>query len=248
MTPPRRVAVFIDYQNCYGWARRAFCSDADPPSAGHMDPMKLAQLLASKAAGKAYLVYVGVYCGLPDASKDPRTNAARKKQMTRWEALGAKVIARPLRYPPGWRVGAADRPIEKGIDVKLSIDAVMMALRGQYDVAVIASCDTDLSPTVEAIVQLSQEPVLEERLLASSTTESGETVENVVVERVTEKARQVEVAVIAWVGHGSRLSVAGVKLKECWVGDKDFRAIRDETVYDVEASPPPAAAARPRRR
>ena len=63
---------------------------------------------------------------------DPRTYAAHIKQCARWEADGASVIWRPLRYPPR-RTGLP--PQEEGIDVALCIDFVAMAIDGLYAVA-----------------------------------------------------------------------------------------------------------------
>ena len=49
-----RVAVFVDYQNMYHGARRAFGDPvADPPSFGHFDPAALA-LHQAAAPGRAW--------------------------------------------------------------------------------------------------------------------------------------------------------------------------------------------------
>ncbi len=65
--PERRVAVFIDYQNCLGQARIAFCEPTDPATAGQLLPRALAHFLASKEKGSYRLVYCGVYCGIAAA-------------------------------------------------------------------------------------------------------------------------------------------------------------------------------------
>jgi hypothetical protein len=98
----RRVAVFIDYQNCYGCARAAFHTNTDPGWCGHFSPRRLANLLASKGTSPYELTFVGVYAGLPDSTKDPRTYGARRKQMAGWEKEIVTVRARPLRYPHDW--------------------------------------------------------------------------------------------------------------------------------------------------
>ena len=46
------------------------------------------------------------------------------------------------------------RTREKGIDVVLAVDFVMMAQRGEYDVGIIFSDDTDLDPALEAVGDL----------------------------------------------------------------------------------------------
>jgi hypothetical protein len=45
-------------------------------------------------------------------------------------------------------------PREKGVDVKLAIDLVMKAIEDVYDVAIIASCDSDLNPAIDALLEL----------------------------------------------------------------------------------------------
>jgi NYN domain len=53
---------------------------------------------------------------------------------------------------------AADYPLskpeEKGVDVQLAVDFIAMAIRGEYDVGVLMSEDTDLKPPLEAVVAL----------------------------------------------------------------------------------------------
>lgn len=53
------------------------------------------------------------------------------------------MVARDLRYPAGWPAQPAQ---EKGIDVALAVDVVMMAARREFDVGVLFSSDTDLVP------------------------------------------------------------------------------------------------------
>jgi len=63
------------------------------------------------------------------------------------------VTARPLRYP--WD-DLASKPEEKGIDVQIALDFVMMAVRGEYGVGVLMSGDTDLLPALEEVIRLGQ--------------------------------------------------------------------------------------------
>jgi uncharacterized LabA/DUF88 family protein len=200
-TDRERVAVFIDYQNCYGAAREAFHDPGnDPSQLGNVHPRALAELLAAKGGRQRDLVHAAVYTGLPDPTLDTKTHRARSRQIVAWQAKGVHVVSRPLRYLPRWM---NERPREKGIDVKLGIDAVMMALRGGYDVAVVASCDTDLAPVVEALLEL----------------------------EATRGAPAVEV--IAWKGRENRIGVSGKTLTERWIGPKDYAAVKDSTDYNI---------------
>lgn len=91
-----------------------------------------------------------MYTGRPNPTKDPRTYGAQQRQVARWDKNGIVVKRRALRYPPDWPKSRAE---EKGIDVALAVDLVIMAVDGAFDVAVIASTDTDLIPAMEHVLQ-----------------------------------------------------------------------------------------------
>lgn len=134
------VVVFIDAQNLYNDARRAFCRRTDPAAYGQVDPMRLGRLLAAKhplgADEPRDLKDVRIYRGRPDSTKQPKTYGAHMRQCAAWEKAGAIVIPRPLRYPHTW---PDDPPEEKGIDVQIALDMVTMAINDELDVALLAS-------------------------------------------------------------------------------------------------------------
>jgi len=158
----RRVVVFLDYQNVYHCARESFPSRAARASQGQVDPLALGLLIAGRVS-QAELVGVRVYRGRPSQRRDPRSYAAYQRQTALWVGRGqglVTVIARDLRYPPVWPRRPAQ---EKGIDVALAVDLVLMAARDDYDVGVLFSTDTDLVPALEAVLALRPEatPVCE---------------------------------------------------------------------------------------
>ena len=148
--PAQRVVLFIDYQNIYKCARRIFFSESDHHTNGQINPLALGQSICDRPPPRStrVLSQVRIYTGRPNASKQPQTYAANRKQCSAWEALGAEVVFRPLRYPYGWPTVKAE---EKGIDVALAIDFIALALDGAYDVGVMASTDTDLKPALEFV-------------------------------------------------------------------------------------------------
>ena len=92
---------------------------------------------------------VRMYRGLPDSTKDPKGYGAASRQIAAWKKLPLiDVTTRPFRYPPDYPQSKAQ---EKGIDVQLALDFVMMAVRGEYDVGVLMSNDTDLRPALEQV-------------------------------------------------------------------------------------------------
>jgi hypothetical protein len=183
-------------------ARESFFDDeTDPSYLGNFWPWLLANQLAS-SSGKDYtLAHVGVYVGIPARNKSATGYSARRRQIARWEQTGAKVFARPLRYPKAW---PAEPPKEKGVDVKLAIDMVTMAVADQYDVAILASCDTDLAPAVEAV-------------LAVCKDRGRPTIE-----------------LVAWKGRSNKIGIGGQQLTYRMIDQVLFDAIRDGTDYTAD--------------
>src|SRR6266571_444128 len=125
---PARVVVFLDWQNVYNGAREMFCTQQAPH-----------------------------WRGQPDGKLDPRGYAASRRQHATWQRSPlVTLVTRPLRYPQGWptRSRVGERPQEKGIDVALAIDFVVMAVRKELDVGILMSTDTDMKPALEAVARL----------------------------------------------------------------------------------------------
>lgn len=148
---PQRVVLFIDYQNMYREARRAFFEKLDPSNQGQFDPIKLGQLLTQSGpeGSNRVLEEVRVYRGRPDPNKQPKTYSAHMNQCRTWKSSGAQVITRPLKYPLRW---PDEKEKEKGIDVLISLDYVTFAIDNRYDVGILMSVDTDLKPALEYLV------------------------------------------------------------------------------------------------
>jgi uncharacterized LabA/DUF88 family protein len=149
---PYRVAVFIDWQNVYRAARRAFGLQQMPTEHGTFSPYRLAQILAAgnERGSDGKLVRVEIHRGLPTSHRDPVGYAANRRQSQAWMAEAPEIMIpmlRPLRYP---RDGQ-EPPVEKGIDVRLALSAVEHALLDKCEVSIIFSHDTDLVPAIEMI-------------------------------------------------------------------------------------------------
>jgi uncharacterized LabA/DUF88 family protein len=200
-----RVVLFVDYQNAYRRARAAFRGPGGHPQAGQFDPLRLGKLIAERNPwAPRELTQVRVYRGRPDRTKDLRTHGANIRQSVAQELAGrdkVTVITRPLRYPADWPIHAAE---EKGIDVALAVDFVMMAVRHEYDVGVIMSTDTDLQPALEAVVSLGGNPRCE------------------VVAWTNPRA-----------GHSRRIGVRGSRVWCHWLNAQDYEAVADLTDYNV---------------
>ena len=110
------------------------------------------------------------------------------------------VISRDLRYPPDWPRRSAE---EKGIDVALAVDFLMMVARHGCDVGILFSSDTDLVPALEAVLELrpGDPPACEVAAWAAPG------------------------------GRPRSLSVRGASVRPHLLSEVDFRAVADPTDY-----------------
>jgi uncharacterized LabA/DUF88 family protein len=153
---PQSVIVFIDYSNMYLAAREVFFTGPppSPPLCGQFDPIAFANLVCGRRPlgtpnEPRNLNQVRVYVGRPDASRDSKTASAHMRQCTEWERRGVLVVHRPLRYPRSWLAESAK---QKGVDVALAVDFVVLAIDSKFDVGIVASADTDLRPAIEYVL------------------------------------------------------------------------------------------------
>jgi hypothetical protein len=149
---PTRVVVFVvfvDYQNFYKGARAAFCDGSTNHIDGQVHPLKLGGVLKGLRDSTRQLVSVRMYRGMPSNQHDPKGYSAALRQISLWRQNPViEVCTRPLNYRNPYE------PKEKGIDVLLAIDFVMMAMKNEYDVGILCSADTDLVPALEAVADL----------------------------------------------------------------------------------------------
>lgn len=152
-----RLAVFIDWQNCYHGARDAFAAPDSPPELGQVDPVALARNLVDGRPQPGKLVAVEVFRGRPDPNRQPAAAQAYSRQMAAWSRHFPllQVHCRPVSYrPTSW--DADRRPTawdghEKGVDTSMAIRVALGAERRNYDVAVVFTADADLQPAVDAV-------------------------------------------------------------------------------------------------
>ncbi len=202
-----RVVVFVDYQNVYRSARRVYHHhEADAHWCGQIDPYLLGCHLAADSPYARELKQVRIYRGMPSSTRDPKGFAAARRQLSVWRSNPVvEVIDRPLQYPRGWPKDhlPGERPREKGVDVALSIDFAVMAARGEYDVGIMFSGDTDLKPSLEFVADL------------------GST-----------RHVRAEVAAWSCDGqHNTRLSIPQRKIYCHWIDQPSYEGLRDNTSY-----------------
>jgi uncharacterized LabA/DUF88 family protein len=147
----KRTIAFVDGQNLYRNVLNTFCCTHP-----NYNVEKLANAVC--AARGWQLDQVNFYTGVPSVADNPRWNAFWTKKLA---AIGrspkTKVYSRPLVYRnktiqvPGFGPHTALSGEEKGIDVRLALDVLDAAHRGEFDVALIFSQDQDLSELADII-------------------------------------------------------------------------------------------------
>lgn len=135
------VVFYLDYENL----RLSFRSEFSVES-GHFSPSRLANLVISRRRRPSYLAEVRIYRTLSDPVRNSRRARDDVHRARRWLRTPKTVfVGRPLRYRDG------EKPREKGIDISLTIDAII----GVHDVAkstaILGSRDSDFEPLIETL-------------------------------------------------------------------------------------------------
>jgi uncharacterized LabA/DUF88 family protein len=146
----KRTIAFVDGQNLFHNARNVF---------GYTYPNYDVHKLASAVcAGQGWkLERVQFYTGVPSAADNAYWHGFWSNKLAIMGRRGAVVYSRPLVYRnktiqvPGFGNYTFPSGEEKGIDVRLALDALDAAHRNQFDVALIFSQDQDLSELASLI-------------------------------------------------------------------------------------------------
>lgn len=152
----KRVIAFIDGQNLFRAAKEAFGSRHPD-----FDPSLLAANVCDTQGWS--LEAVRFYTGVPPADRDPFWHVFWSRKLAQMGKQGVRVFSRPLRYQRReFRFGhggsfEAELPVEKGVDVRIAIDVIRLAIRASYEVALIFSQDQDLSEVADEVKLIGQE-------------------------------------------------------------------------------------------
>jgi uncharacterized LabA/DUF88 family protein len=146
----KRVVAYVDGQNLFHAAREAFGYTYP-----NYDVQGLAQSVCRLRAWSQQ--QVRFYTGVPDRTDDAFWSQFWAAKLLAMSRQGVRVYSRSLRYR-NKRITLPDGTEhtylageEKGIDVRIAIDVIRMAHRGEYDVALIFSQDQDLSEVATEI-------------------------------------------------------------------------------------------------
>lgn len=151
----KRAVSFFDGQNLFRRAKAAF-GYYHP----NYDPRKLSDAVCEVRGWQNH--GVRFYTGVPDPRRNPMWYGYWERRSLDMRHTGIEVTTRPLCYRserihlPDGRTQQVVIAQEKGIDLRIGLDAVRMARSGQLDVAVIFSQDQDLAEVAEEIREISR--------------------------------------------------------------------------------------------
>lgn len=164
------VAVgFIDGQNLFKQAKRLFGYRTP-----NFDPLGLHREVCEIAGFRPG--GVRFYSGIPSPRHQPRWHAFWSNKTRAMESDGITVTTRRLRYRKR-RMYDEDgdlelvvQPEEKGIDIRIALDLVRMALRDELTAAIIYSQDQDLNEVVSEIAAIGELKGVEIKLASAFPT------------------------------------------------------------------------------
>ncbi|MCX7022817.1 MAG: NYN domain-containing protein [bacterium] len=155
--PIKRTAVFIDGQNLFYSVCEAFGYTFP-----NYDVSRLAEEICRNNGWQ--VLSVNFYTGVPSAKDDPFWNSFWQNKLKIMGKRGINVYSRYIKYRekafncPNCGI---DFPVrfgqEKGIDLRLAIDAIRMARNNEYDVCIIFSQDQDFTELVKELKSISMD-------------------------------------------------------------------------------------------
>ena len=141
---------FFDGQNLFRRAKRVF-GHSEP----NFDPVALHREVSLRGGFQPGAIYF--YTGMPAAKHQPRWHTYWENKIAAMRADGVHVTTRPLRYRERFsyddegKIDTFTEAEEKGIDIRIALDLVRIARRGELEAAIIYSQDQDLN---EALTEL----------------------------------------------------------------------------------------------
>lgn len=154
--PLIRAVAFFDGQNLFHSAKQAFGYTWP-----NFNPKALAERVCADHGWQ--LQQTRFYTGVPDASDKPFWNHFWNAKAAQMGREGVHVFTRALRYrnkvvrlPDGTEHSFLDGD-EKGIDVRIALDVIRLALKRDFDVAILFCRDQDLTEVADEIRLIAKE-------------------------------------------------------------------------------------------
>lgn len=138
----RRVAVFIDGSNLYFKLRSLIPHKMD------FIRYRYRELIQSMLESDEKLVYIGYYVGVVRDTKRSQNHEKTLELVQNQQKLFEQLRHQDIQVVKGYLLERDGRYFEKGVDVRLAVDIIDMAVARKYDTAMVVSSDTDLIPAM----------------------------------------------------------------------------------------------------
>lgn len=146
----KRAIVFVDGQNLFYGAKDAF---------GHLTPNYNIKALAETICANQTFSLAGIrfYTGVPDATDNPKLSQFWAAKLLKMSRQGVVVYSRSLKYRnktvklPNGNTHSFLSASEKGVDIRIALDVIRLAIQKEYDVALILSQDQDFSEVASEV-------------------------------------------------------------------------------------------------
>ena len=132
-----RVMIFIDGSNLYNSLKSEF----------KRTDVSFAKLAECLTAGRE-LRRTYYYVGLIDQAKEPKPYQAQQRFLA---TLGNVPYFETRKGTLVYRNWPQERPIQKGVDVRLATDMLTHAFRNNFDVAILVSGDSDFADCLQVV-------------------------------------------------------------------------------------------------
>lgn len=152
-----RVHTFIDAQNLYSAVKDAFKYKLP-----NFDPVLLSKEVTAMIPGRV-LKKVHFYTGIHEREENPfwhdywnnKLRVLEKNELV--HIFRKPLVYRDIRWTDAeGKEHVIRRAEEKGIDLRIGLDLVRLAVNGEYDVAIIFSQDNDLEEAVNEVHAIRQ--------------------------------------------------------------------------------------------
>lgn len=158
----KRTIAFFDGQNLFYAAKYAFGYTYP-----NYDVLKLAKMICQDKVWN--LAQTRFYTGVPDEQDNPLWHYFWTNKLASMGRQGIEIYSRSLVYrnqtirlPDTWSACCRGKKFtflvgsEKGIDVRIGIDVIRLALSKAYDVALIFCQDQDISEVADEIRDIAE--------------------------------------------------------------------------------------------